>query len=197
MLAFLQEQQFDYQTAWMVAKVVGGGILALLSVVGFSAIALYLVKHFIPRFTSKRDKKEERETANEGKKLDMDAVAFADTTARLLRLEKKCDTLQDSLTKVMTNNAGLTAENGFLKQENTRLEKELERTRERVRYLEDELTHLRIDIEALTNWQRVDDESSGSHKKWTPPARPPLQGEPGGLPDPLNVHIVEDDKEKE
>lgn len=127
------------------------GVIA--AALGFGAILLFLVKHYVTRDSNKRDKRDARHDANDaihasnqGKQIDADTEAFKIIAARLHeveeRLEKKIDKLQDELSSQREMNARKDAKIEHLEADNIRL-------RERCNQQRDEIAALRAELEAL------------------------------------------------
>ena len=80
---------------------------------------------------------------------------FNELRGELAALQTKFDQLQQEHSSLMARNAGLEKENEFLQRDNDKLTKDLAGARERIRYLEDEVTRLKVQIEEIVNRQKL------------------------------------------
>lgn len=128
----------------------------ILSTLGIGAILLFLVKHFVVRYTQNKDKHHAIDITNQGKAIDAETEAFQLVLARLKVVEERLDKVQAEHTSHMKEYGKVTAENAWLKKDNERQENEIKELRDdavkrtaRIEELERKVDELTRRIEAM------------------------------------------------
>ena len=142
----------DAQTIQALAnamQIVGIGAVSVCSLFGISAIALFLVKHYVTRGAANADKRTETREANNAQQLAADSDFRHDLMDRVKVLEAEVKALQVSVNIEMKNNATLTAQNAALEADNRKLTREIVALEKDNRELKKEVEGLRSELDDL------------------------------------------------
>ena len=165
--------QIDAESAQNAFGWVGLTIFVVLSLLGGGTLVTVVAKALLDRYWKGKDDKQHQSQEANAEQIKGDTTLaqyimqreqaleekwekrFNELRGELAALQTKFDQLQQEHSSLMARNAGLEKENEFLQRDNDKLTKDLAGARERIRYLEDEVTRLKVQIEEIVNRQKL------------------------------------------